>query len=631
MDRDSDRHKLMSRRMLMLAMGNGVLISALAGRLYYLQVLESERYSTLADENRINLRLLAPPRGRIVDRLGRPVAVNRQDYRVFLVAEQANNVEATLRALGSLVEISESERKRVLKEIGRQRKFVPVTVRDGLDWEMVARIEVNSPDLPGISIDEGQSRFYPHGEIAAHLVGYVAAVSEREQTGDPLLEIPDFRIGKAGVEKTYDLALRGSGGSSEVEVNAVGRVIRELGRKEGQPGSDIALTVDLDLQRLAVERLQGESGAAVVLDVHTGDVLAMASTPAYDPNAFNRGLSNTEWKALISNPKAPLTNKAVAGTYAPGSTFKIAVALAALEKGAITPDTHFRCHGHLSLGDARFHCWKRGGHGSVDLREALAQSCDVYFYETAKRTGIDQMTAMAQRLGMGHTLDIDLPNERAGLLPDRDWKLAAVGTPWQIGETLIAGIGQGYVLTTPLQLAVMTARVANGGYAVKPRLTRVVAKSRDREKEPPPAPEDIGLHPAHLQVVREGMSRVVNGSRGTARGAAIKEPGMAMAGKTGTSQVRRITKAEREAGVFKNEDLPWERRDHALFVGYAPVDAPKYAVAVIVEHGGGGSKVAAPIARDILIAAQRLDAVRVASGDGNADGAAPARPAGDDL
>ncbi len=412
MDRDSDRHKLMSRRMLMLAMGNGVLISALAGRLYYLQVLESERYSTLADENRINLRLLAPPRGRIVDRLGRPVAVNRQDYRVFLVAEQANNVEATLRALGSLVEISESERKRVLKEIGRQRKFVPVTVRDGLDWEMVARIEVNSPDLPGISIDEGQSRFYPHGEIAAHLVGYVAAVSEREQTGDPLLEIPDFRIGKAGVEKTYDLALRGSGGSSEVEVNAVGRVIRELGRKEGQPGSDIALTVDLDLQRLAVERLQGESGAAVVLDVHTGDVLAMASTPAYDPNAFNRGLSNTEWQALISNPKAPLTNKAVAGTYAPGSTFKIAVALAALEKGAITPDTHFRCHGHLSLGDARFHCWKRGGHGSLDLREALAQSCDVYFYETAKRTGIDQMTAMAQRLGMGHTLGYR-PAERA--------------------------------------------------------------------------------------------------------------------------------------------------------------------------------------------------------------------------
>ena len=335
MDRDSDRHKLISRRMFMLAAGNGVLISALAGRLYYLQVLESERYSTLADENRINLRLLPPPRGRIVDRLGRPLAVNRQDYRVFLIAEQASDVEATLDALGSLVEISDAERNRVLKELGRKRKFVPVTVRDGLDWEAVAKIEVNAPDLPGISIDEGQSRHYPHGEIGAHLLGYVAAVSEKELTGDPLLEIPDFRIGKGGIEKVHDLELRGTGGSSEVEVNAVGRVIRELGRTEGQPGSDITLTIDLDLQRLALNRLEGQSGAAVVLDIHTGEVLAMASSPGFDPNAFNRGLSTKEWQALVGNPKAPLTNKAVAGTYAPGSTFKMAVALAALEK---------RCH-----------------------------------------------------------------------------------------------------------------------------------------------------------------------------------------------------------------------------------------------------------------------------------------------
>lgn len=615
----------------MLAAGNGVLISALAGRLYYLQVMESERYATLADENRINLRLLAPPRGRIVDRLGRPVAVNRQDYRVFLIAEQANDVDATLRALGSLVEISENERNRVLKELGRKRKFVPVTVRDGLDWETVARIEVNSPDLPGISIDEGQSRHYPQGEIAAHLVGYVAAVSEEELTGDPLLEIPDFRIGKAGIEKIYDLALRGTGGSSEVEVNSVGRVIRELGRKEGQPGSDIALTLDLDLQRLALERLESESGAAVVLDVHTGEVLAMASTPGFDPNAFNRGLSHEEWKALITNPRAPLTNKAIAGTYAPGSTFKIAVALAALEKGAITPDTRFSCFGHLKLGDAKFHCWKKWGHGSMDLREAISQSCDVYFYEVAKRTGIDQITATANRLGLGKTLGIDLPNERAGLLPDRNWKMATIGTPWQIGETLIAGIGQGYVLATPLQLAVMTARVANGGYAVKPRLTRATTKPGDQESESAGSYEDMGLLPAHLQVVREGMTRVVNGPRGTARSAAIKEPGMGMAGKTGTSQVRRITKAEREAGVFKNEDLPWERRDHALFVGYAPVDAPRYAVAVIVEHGGGGSKVAAPIARDILIAAQRLDALRLASGGQNTNSAVPVAPAGEGM
>lgn len=617
MDRDADRHKLISRRMLMLAAGNGILISALAGRLYYLQVMESERYSTLADENRVNLRLLAPPRGKIVDRLGRPVAVNRQDYRVFLIAEQANDVEATLRALGSLVEISDNERNRVLRELQRKRKFVPVTVRDGLDWETVARIEVNSPDLPGISIGEGQSRHYPHGEIAAHLVGYVAAVSEQELTGDPLLEIPDFRIGKAGVEKVYDLALRGAGGSSEVEVNAVGRVIRELGRTEGEPGRDLTLTLDLDLQRLAVERLKDESGAAVVLDVHTGEVLALVSTPGFDPNAFNRGLSNDEWKTLTANPRAPLTNKAIAGTYAPGSTFKMAVALAALEKGVVTPDTRFTCAGHLKLGNAKFHCWKKWGHGSVDLRGALAESCDVYFYEVAKRTGVDQITATARRLGLGQTLGIDLPNERAGLLPDRDWKMAATGIPWQIGETLIAGIGQGYVLSTPLQLAVMTARLSNGGYAVKPRLIRGSTKPGGQQSENSDAYVSLGLLPAHLQVVREGMTMVVNGERGTARAAAINEPGMGMAGKTGTSQVRRITKAEREAGVFKNEDLPWERRDHALFVGYAPVDAPRYAVSVIVEHGGGGSKVAAPIARDILIAAQRLDALRLASGERN--------------
>ena len=613
MNQDAERQRLVTRRMLMLGGGKALLMSALVGRLYYLQVVEAERYATLSEENRINLRLLPPPRGRIVDRLGRPLAANQQDYRVLMVAERSDNVESTLQALGMLVEIDESDRARVLKELRRNRKFVPVTVRDNLGWEAVARIEVNAPDLPGVSIDEGQSRYYPYGESFAHLLGYVAPVSEKELTGDPLLELPDFRIGKAGVEKVYDLALRGTGGSSEVEVNALGRVIRELSRREGQPGIDLTLSVDLDLQRLANKSLEGQSGAAAVIDIHTGDVLALASTPSYDPNAFNRGLSHEEWRALISNPKAPLTNKAIAGQYAPGSTFKMAVALAALEKGAITADTHVTCYGRTKLGNAVFHCWKRGGHGTVNLQQAVAQSCDVYFYEAAKRTGIDQITATARRLGLGQTLDMDLPNEKSGLLPDRDWKLANIGTPWQMGETLIAGIGQGYVLSTPLQLAVMTARIANGGYAVKPRLARYVADGTEEEAKNTEAVPELGFAPEHIQLVREGMIEVVNGRRGTARRAKIKEAGMEMAGKTGTSQVRRITKAEREAGVFKNEDLPWERRDHALFVGYAPVSAPRYAVAVVVEHGGGGSKVAAPIARDILLSIQRLDAMRLAS------------------
>jgi penicillin-binding protein 2 len=620
MNRDVERQKLFTRRTALLAGGKAVLLSALVGRLYYLQVLESENYRTLAEDNRINLRLLAPPRGRIVDRLGRPLAVNRQNYRVVVVAEQANDVEATLDALGRIIEISDGERRRVLRDVGRKRKFVPVPVRGNLDWESVAQIEVNAPDLPGIAIDEGQSRHYLHGEDFAHVLGYVAPVSEDEINGDPLLELPGFRIGKAGIEKVYDLSLRGNGGSSEVEVNAVGRVIRELNRKEGEPGTDITLTIDMDLQRLATQRLEGESGSAVVLDVRTGDVLALVSTPGFDPNAFNRGLSNEEWHALISNPKAPLANKAIAGQYAPGSTFKVAVALAGLEKGAINPNTTVKCWGRTRLGNAYFHCWKRGGHGPVQLHDALTQSCDVYFYEVAKRVGVDRISAMARRLGLGQTLGLDLPGERPGLLPTRDWKLATIGVPWQMGETLISGIGQGYVLATPLQLAVMTARVANGGRAVTPRIARRAPPPEGAEPEQPP--DDLGLVPGHLQLVREGMVDVVNGRRGTARGAAIKEPGMEMAGKSGTSQVRRISKAEREAGVFKNEDLPWKRRDHALFVAYAPIDAPRYAVAVVIEHGGGGSAAAAPVARDILVMAQKLDAVRMADGGRDDDGGA---------
>ena len=611
--REPDRQKVFSRRVAMLAGGKALLLSALAGRMYFLQVVESDRYATLAEENRINLRLLPPPRGRILDRNGRPLAVNRQNYRVVVVREQSPDFEGTLDSLSRIIPISEAERQRIAREIQRKRSFVPITVHEDLSWEEVARIEVNAPDLPGVHIEVGQVRHYVYGADLAHVLGYVAAVSEGEMTGDPLLELPGFRIGKAGVEKIHDLALRGASGSSQVEVNALGRVIRELNRHEGQPGSDLALTLDLNLQQLASQRLVGQSGAVAVIDVHTGAVLALASTPGYDPNAFNRGLTVDEWQTLIGNPKAPLTNKAVAGQYAPGSTFKPVVALAAMERGVATPDTRVTCWGRTRLGNALFHCWKRGGHGSMDMRQALAQSCDVYFYELAKRTGIDRIAALASRLGLGDVLELDLPGERPGLLPTRDWKLATIGTPWQMGETLIAGIGQGYILTTPLQLAVMTARLVNGGRAVTPYLTRPPADAPDTGTRPTPA--DLGLDPTHLKIVLDGMNEVVNGRRGTARGSKIKEENLKMAGKTGTAQVRRITKAEREIGVIKNEDLPWERRDHALFIGYAPVHAPRFACAVVVEHGGGGSKVAAPIAREVLLEAQKLYAPQVAATD----------------
>ncbi|MEE9316987.1 MAG: penicillin-binding protein 2, partial [Rhodospirillales bacterium] len=422
MQLDSERHKLFSRRAALVAGGQAVLLSALVGRMYYLQVIESERYRTLAEENRINLRLLPPPRGRIIDRFGVPMAENQQNYRVLLNAEDAKNVDATLDVLAEIIPISPGERRRILREVKRNRRFVPATVRENLNWREVARIEVNAPDLPGVNIDVGQSRFYPYGANTAHVLGYVAAVSAKEIGGDPLLELPGFRIGKAGIEKIHDLQLRGTGGSSQVEVNAFGHVIRELTRQEGQAGEEVALTIDLELQNMVSRRFGDQSGAAVVMDVMNGDVLALASTPAFDPNAFNKGLSAREWQELATNPKAPLTNKAVSGQFSPGSTFKMIVLLAALENGIITPENRFHCTGEMKLGDATFHCWKKGGHGWMDAYNGVTQSCDVYFYEVAKRTGIDRIAAMAKRFGFGQTLGLDLPGEQPGLVPTRKWK-----------------------------------------------------------------------------------------------------------------------------------------------------------------------------------------------------------------
>ena len=600
MRKDQDRAKLFTRRAALLAGGQALMFAALAGRMYYLQVIESDRYAMLADDNRINPRLLPPPRGRILDRFGVVLADNRQDYRAVIVREQAENVNLVLDRLADIIGINEDERRRILKEMRLRRAFVPVKLRENLTWEEVSRIEVNTPDLPGVAIEVGQTRNYPHADVAAHALGYVAAVSEAELTGDPLLELPGFRIGKDGIERSYEKVLRGGAGSSQVEVNSVGRVIRELARKDPEPGEDLTITLDAGLQRFVFERLSQEVAAsAVVMDIQNGDVLALASTPSFDPNKFAAGLTAAEWQSLIENPLKPLTNKTIAGQYAPGSTFKMIVALAALAQGA-DPGHQVFCTGETSLGNAKFHCWKKGGHGSLDMVNGIKNSCDIYFYDASRRAGIDRIAEIAHLFGFGNQVGIDLPRERSGLMPDRNWKLATYGEPWQPGETLVAGIGQGFTLATPLQLAVMAARLANGVHAVTPRLVRT--------QETPVFP-DLGIPEEHLKLVQEGMSRVTNEPGGTAFGARIQEPGMAMAGKTGTAQVRRITMAERLVGVKKNEDLPWEQRDHALFVAFAPVGAPRYAIAVVVEHGGGGSKVAAPIARDVLIEAQRRNSI----------------------
>jgi penicillin-binding protein 2 len=365
--------------------------------------------------------------------------------------------------------------------------------------------------------------------------------------------------------------------------------------------------LDIRLQQISGEALGDQSGTVVVMDCMTGEVLAMASQPGYDPNAFNRGLTSEEWKALISNPKSPLTNKPIAGQYAPGSTFKMVVAMAAYDSGVIKPEQTVFCPGHTTLGNARFHCWKRGGHGNMDMVAALKNSCDVYFYEVARRLGIDRIADMARRFGLGGITGITLPGERPGLIPDRAWKQAALGDVWHAGESLIAGIGQGYITTTPLQLAVMTARIANGGLQVKPILTKRKVVDDHLEDRVAIPPAKLGVSAKAIQLAQQGMWEVVNGPYGTAWRSKLPEELGQMAGKTGTAQVRRISKAERESGVIRNEDLPWERRDHALFVCFAPFAAPRYAISVVIEHGGGGSAVAAPIAKKVMEACLRLD------------------------
>ncbi|MBN9496172.1 MAG: penicillin-binding protein 2 [Alphaproteobacteria bacterium] len=609
-DRDAARSKLFTRRLALLAGGKMALFGVLIGRMYYLQVVEADKYRTMADDNRINLRLLAPPRGRIVDRYGRVVAENQLNYRVVVVAEQTGSVAATLDALSEIVPISETERRRILREVSRKRRFLPVTVKDNLAWDDVSRIAVNSPDLPGVSIDVGSTRLYPFGDTTSHLIGYVAPPAESDLTGDPLLELPDFRIGRNGIERVYDLALRGRAGNTQIEVNALGRPIRELARNEGEPGHDIVLTLDATLQEFTAKRLaQEESAAAVVMDVTNGDVLAMVSHPSYDPHEFARGISGPAWRALLANSKAPLTNKAISGQYAPGSTYKMMVALAAMESG-VSPDFRVNCPGHMELGDNKFHCWKRGGHGPLDMVEALSQSCDVYFYEMGRRIGPERMAEMARRFGLGSTLSIDLPGERGGIIPTRAWKQARTGKGWATGESLVASIGQGYVLTTPLQLATMTARLVNGGFAVTPHLTRDIVQERRLAERPQGNFPPIGVPQANLAVMLRGMRAVINDPRGTAFRQRIVDQNWTFGGKTGTSQVRRITEEERRVGLRKPDQVPWRERDHALFVGYAPLESPRYAISVIVEHGGGGSSVAAPIAKEVLSEAMRLERER---------------------
>ena len=594
--KDADhRRAIFTRRALALGALQLGGLGFLAHRLQKLQVEDGERYATLAEENRLSARLFAPPRGRILDREGAIIAGNQLNWRALLVAEHARDVPAVLDTFTRIVPLAEHERARIEREVRRRRRFVPVIVREFLSWEEMARIEINAPDLPGVSVDVGQTREYPEGEHLAHAVGYVAPPAEGDIGGDPLLELPGIRVGRAGIERHHDRVLRGRAGAMRLEVNAVGRVIRELDRREGLPGQDVGLSIDAELQKTVRARCE-EGTSAVVMDARNGEVLAMATQPSFDPSLFAAGVSSAQWREWTSRRSTPLINKVTNGLYAPGSTFKMVVALAALDARVCTPGDRVPCPGFYDLGDTRFHCHSRAGHGAMDMRNGLKYSCDCYFYEMAKRTGIDRIAAMANRLGLGVDLDIELPGTRKGLVPTRAWRMAQ-GKPWNLGDTVVHGIGQGFYQLTPLSLATMTARIATGR-AVHPHLTRTIggrAVRGTRAEDWPP----LGLPERDLRLMRDAMWAVVNEPGGTALRSRLPSQFGQMAGKTGTTQVRRVTREQRERG-FRVESVPREWRPHALFVAFAPHDNPLYAVSVVVEHGTSGSGAAAPLARDIL-------------------------------
>jgi len=594
---EGKRNGVFTRRALLIMGAQTAALGALCIKLYRVQVEEGAKYATLAESNRVSARLIAAPRGQIQDRFGEVLAGNNLNWRALILPEETTDLLSTLDMFNRLVPLEDHDRTRIERDLKHNRRFIPVTLKDFLNWDEMAKIEVNAPDLPGVLVDVGTTRHYPFGPDLAHIVGYVAPPSEKDLGDDPVLALPGVRVGRAGVEQFHEDDLRGDAGEVQMEVNSVGRVIRELDRRDGTPGDTVTLTIDSDLQRSILGRLGDAAASAVVMDCTNGEVLAMTTTPSFDPSLFDSGLSEKQWIEWTSNRKTPLINKATAGVYPPGSTFKMVVGMAGLRAGSITTETRINCPGYIDLGDTRFHCWRKHGHGSLDLHGGIKNSCDVFFYEVARRTGIDAIAKTANAFSFGVDTGIDLPGARNGLMPTQEWRRKH-GHKWNIGDTISCGIGQGFIQATPLQLATYVSRIATGR-AVVPHVTRKLAGELQSGIGPDTYPV-MDVAEDSLEAIRGGMFAVVNEAGGSAIHARLDIPGVQLAGKTGSSQVRRVSRWAREHGHFDSAKLPWEFRPHALFVCFAPYDAPRYAVSVVVEHGNAGAEVAAPLARDIM-------------------------------
>lgn len=552
-----------------------------AARMSYIAVADNEKYKLLAESNRVNLTIIPPRRGWFIDRYGKPIATNRADFRVDIIPDRLVDKDATIGTLAQLLSLDSDEVDRIHRELKAAQGFQPVQVADGLDYERFAAVSVRLPDLPGVSPRQGYSRFYPTGAAVGHLIGYVGTVSaeEYQKNKNPLLITPGFKVGKDGLEKTLEARLQGEPGAKRTEVTARGKIVRELTTRSDTPGKPVQLTIDIDLHNYAARRLGLESGSVVVFDCLTGDILTMASMPCYDPNSFSDGIGRVEWKMLNSDDHIPMLNKALQGLYPPGSTLKPMAGLALLKHG-VDPKETVSCGGGYRLGNRVFKCL--GRHGPMNMTSAIMKSCNTYFYSMGHRIGYDNVAPTARELGLGQEFELPFPSQRYGTVPDSEWKMRKYDQAWTASDTLNAMIGQGYIIASPFQLALMAARIASG-LNIQPE---ILMKKRA-------APTPLSFPKEHLDVVREGMNLVVNGA-GTAVRSKLQLENVAMGGKTGTAQVRRIE------GSQRGQSGAWKYRDHGLFVCFAPVDSPRYGAAVVIEHGLGGARAAAPIAKDVL-------------------------------
>ncbi|MEY3196747.1 MAG: Penicillin-binding protein [Pseudomonadota bacterium] len=571
-----------TRRSFMLMSGQLGMLSLLGAKIMYMQLADGERYRTLSDKNRINAVMIPPLRGTITDKNGKIIATNTSALRVILDKKENPKYKDTIDALAKILSFSKAEYEYLHKTASKIHKKQPSPLIDNLSWDQVALIEENIADLPGIYVDMGQYRLYNFAHSMSHPIGYISAASQGDQIDQTFKNVPYFQIGKNGIEKYYEEKLQGSFGLQEIEVNAHGNLIREISSTPSSPGESLQINIDVEMQEKAMSVLNSKGSSAVILELEKGRVITMASSPGFDPNKFVGGVNQEYWSNLLEDPYKPLINKTIQNNYPPGSIFKMLVVLAALENG-MDPNSKINCTGGSALGDNFFRCWYRPGHGSLNMSEAIEHSCNTYMYHIAKTIGAAKIAEVARKFGLGSTMNIDLGAESAGLIPDPLWKKARFKEEWRLGDSLNTAIGQGFVLTTPLQLACTCAAIATG----KVFTPRIVGESE---------PKILDVKDEHLQFLRNGMINVVNSEGGTSYSQRITNPNWTIAGKTGTSQV--IAKI---GNTDLSSNVPWKSRNHGLFIGYGPVHNPKFALSVVVDHGGGGASCAAPIAKELFL------------------------------